>query len=166
MQSTTKIAENHIRISRALFNEGMRAAESKTYKKTIFLMSALYLIAAVCLWHTGAPLFFLLGELLFLGMLLFWLLVILPGKRRRSKYKAMIQDTVSIPERTIIFYQTNLSVTTNTGKETIVLYDDIQNWQETRNLYILICKNNIRILLDKKGFTAGDFQIIQSVLFS
>ncbi len=166
MHPTTKIAENHIRISRALFNEGIRAAESSTYKKAIFLMSALYLIATVCLWHAGAPLFFLLGELLFLGMLLFWLLMILPGKRRRSKYKAMVQDTVGIPERTIIFYQTNLSVKTNTGKETIVPYDEIQNWQETRNLYILICKNNIRILLDKKGFTAGDFQIIKSVLFS
>lgn len=30
-----KIAENHTLISRALFDEGMRAVENKSYKKTV-----------------------------------------------------------------------------------------------------------------------------------
>lgn len=167
MHPTTQIAENHICISRALFNEGMRAVESKAYKKAIqktaLILAALYLGVAAWLWYTGGSLFFLLGESIFLGAILFWLTVMLPGTRRRSKYMAMVQDTDRIPERTIKFYQDQLSITTDIGKVTVIPYNDVLGWKETKNLYILNCSNNICVMLDKQGFTAGDFFTVKSI---
>lgn len=162
------IAENHICISRALFEEGLRAAENKAYKKTVqklaLFLSALYLGIAAWLWYTGGSLFFLLGESIFLGALLFWLLSMLPAARRRKKYKAMSQGTDSVPERSVKFYQDHLSVTANTGKETTLPYSDMRDWQETRNLYILNFNNNISVLLAKNGFIIGDFHMIKPLL--
>lgn len=168
MHPTNQIAENHTHISRSLFNEGMRAVESKTYKKetrkVVLILAALYAAVAAWLWYTGGSLVFLLGESIFLGALLFWLIIMLPDSRRRSKYKAMTQGADSIPERTIRFYQDQLSVTTNTKKETIISYTDISGWQETKNLYIINCKNNTHIMLDKNGFVIGDFDVIKYAL--
>ena len=49
MYTTTPIAENHICISRSLFDEGMRATESSAYKKAVkklaFLLIGLYPVA-------------------------------------------------------------------------------------------------------------------------
>lgn len=169
MHLTTQVAENHICISRSLFDEGMRATENKSYKKTIqklaLILLVLYLGIAVWLWYTGRSLFFLLGESIFLGALLFWLMIMLPGTRRRSKYKAMIQCNNGLPKRTVIFFQNYLSVIANTGKETTIPYTDVTGWQETKNLYILNCHNNTHVLLDKNGFVTGNFYSIKAMLF-
>ena len=168
MTTTTQIAENHICISRSLFNEGMRAAGNKTYKRTVqklaLILLLLYLAVAAWLLYTGGSLIFLIGESVFLGALLFWLFIMLPASKWRSKYKAMAQGGNSIPKRTIRFYPDHLLVLANTGKETTISYCDIQNWQETKNLYILNCSNNISVLLDKNGFVIGNFQAIESLL--
>jgi len=168
MHSTIPIAENHISITRALFDEAMNAAGSKAYKKAvhkmIFLLLVFYLTAAAFILYTGGSLLLLLGESIFLGALLFWMLVMLPGTRRRSKYKAMCTGGSGTPERTARFYQDHLSVTSYTGKETVISYGDVQNWQETRNLYLLNCKDHFCVLLDKNGFVLGDFQIVKTVI--
>lgn len=166
MQNTVLIAENHISISRKLFDEGMRAVENKSYKseikKLIFILTVLHLIVAVWLIRTGGSLVFLLGETVFLGAMLFWLIFMLPNTKHRNKYKAMSQGTSSIPERTIKFYQDHLSVTANSGKVTVISYDEISGWQETRNLYILNCNENTHLLVSKNGFSFGNFDIVKS----
>lgn len=168
MYSTNKIAENHIRITRSLFDEGMRAVENKAYKKSIqkvaIVLVILYAAAVIWLLYTGGSLFFLLGQSVFLGALLFWLFVMLPGTRRRSKYRAMARGAEGIPERTVRFYKDTLSVITNTGKETAIPYCDITGWQETRHLYLLNCKNNTCVMLDKEGFLCGDPDTIRALL--
>lgn len=167
MNSTTPIAKNHICISRALFNEGMRAVENQAYKKSVkkLFCGLIVLFAIVAAWllYTGGSLIFLLGETIFLGTLLFWLIFMLPNSRRRSKYKAMTRGTHSVPERTATFYPEYLSILANDGKETIIQYNDIINWQETKNLYILNCQNRISILLDKNGFDIGNFDAITNI---
>lgn len=85
------IAENHITISHAVFDEGMRAAENIEYKKNMEKVAVslilILTIAASWLLYTGGSLFFLLGEGIFLGALLFWLTIMLPNSRRKSRYK-------------------------------------------------------------------------------
>lgn len=166
MHTTTPIAENRISISRALFDEGMRAAENGKYKKSVqklaLILLVLYLGVAIWLIHSGSSLFFLLGESIFLGALIFWLTVMLPGTKRRSKYRTMAREKGRIPQRTVKFYPDELSVVTDTGRETVIPYSDVQGWQETRHLYILCCKNNLRVLLDKDGFVHGDFHSVTS----
>lgn len=165
MNPTTQIAENHIRITRPLFSEAMRATENKAYKKavhkTALVLIALYLAVAAWLWYTGGSLFFLLGESVFLGAILFWLIVMLPNTRIKSKYKAMAQYSNAAPERTVVFFHDHLSVTADTGKETVIPYTDIEGWLESRHLYILNCSHNIHVLLDKNGFVSGDFSTVK-----
>ncbi len=168
MHPTIPIAENHIRISRALFDEAMSVTADKAYKKTIhrlaFALLILSLAAAAWLVYTGGSLVFLLGESVFLGALLVWLFVMLPGSKHRNRYKVMTRSGTVIPERTIRFYDTQLSVTDSTGQETIIPYAEAEQWQETKHLYILNCSQNRSVLLDKKGFVKGDFDAIKSLL--
>lgn len=168
MHPDTLIAENRIRISRALFNEGMRAVEDGHYKqsikKIIFVLAVLYLLVAAWLLHTGGSLFYLLVESVFLGAMFFWATVVLPGSRRRRKYKAMTSDTNNAPERTIKFYQNHLSVTADSGKVTVITYDTVTGWKESKNLYILNCSNNTGVLISKTRFLSGNFDIIKSRL--
>ncbi len=166
MHPTTQIAENHTLISRALFDEGMRAVENKSYKKAVrklaLILLAIYLAAAAWLLCTGGPLFFLIGETIFLGALLFWLSVMLPGTKRRSKYKAMASN--GLPTRKTRFYPDHLTVLSDMGKETTLFYHDMVSHQETKNLYILTFQNNVSVMLDKKGFVSGDFSTVLQVL--
>lgn len=162
MNPTTLLAENHIRITRALFDEGMRAASGKAYQKAVKKLAVclliLYLAVAAWVIYTKGPLLILAGETIFLGALLFWLTVMLPGTKRRSKYKAMSQGGSTIPERTVRFYQDHLSVRAEGGKETMISYQDVEDYEETPNLYLLHCKGNVCVLLDKNGFVTGSFQ--------
>lgn len=168
MKPAEQLAENHIRISQSLFNEGTRAVENQDYKRSIKRLASCIIVifAAAAAWilYTGGSLIFLLGEAVFLGALLFWLTVMLPNTKRRSKYKAMTHNSEEVPERIIIFYPKHLSVRANDGNETFISYDNIKSWQETKHLYILNCGNNTSVLLDKQGFVSGDFHTIKSLL--
>lgn len=168
MNQTAPVAQNHICISHAYFIEGMRASENIEYKKSVkkitFFITLIFMAAVAWLLYTGGALIFLLGEAIFLGALLFWLIVMLPKSRRSSRYKAMTHGTKEEPERTTAFYQNHLTVTANDGKKTVIQYSDIVSWQETKNLYLLNCQNNVRILLDKKGFNTGSFEDVAKLL--
>lgn len=170
MNKTARIAENHICVSRALFREGIHAAENKDYARSVrkiaFCIVSVFAAAAAWLLYTGGSLVFLLGEAVFLGALLFWLMFMLPNTRRHRQYKAMMHGTGCVPERTTVFYPEHLSVTANHGSETVIPYDNIINWQETKHLYILNCMNNTSILLDKHGFVCGDFHTVVTALKS
>lgn len=168
MNRTAPIAKNHILISRALFNEGMRSVENQDYKKSVKKIAVgailLFVTAAGWLLYTGGSPIFLLGEAIFLGALLFWLLVMLPCTKRNNKYKVMMRGRNTPPERTVVFYQEYLSVLADTGKETVIQYNSVTNWQETKNLYIINCRNNVSVLLDKKGFEIADFNTVRKEL--
>lgn len=74
---TTPIAENHVTITRALFNEGMHAIGKKGYLKgmrnlTILLVLAYILIAVWTFYNNGSP-FMLIGETFTLTVLLLWM---------------------------------------------------------------------------------------------
>ena len=104
----------------------------------------------------------LLGESVFLAALLFWLFIMLPGTKRKNKYKAMTKGRNITPERTIRFYQDHMSVIARTGETTDIGYQEITGWQETDNLYILNCTNKRSVLVSKDGFTFGSLDVIKS----
>jgi hypothetical protein len=170
MSPTELIAENHITISQDLFNEGMLAAQSASYKKAlqrmVVVIAVLFVAVAGYLWYTGLPLIFLLGECIFVGAILFWLAVMLPRTRRRSKYKIMSQNKTIVPKRTILFYPDHLTAVTNNGKEISVAYCDVVNYLETEHLWIINCIDNRGILLHKEGFTQGNFEDVKALLES
>ncbi len=126
--------------------------------KTTSRFHALYLTRGCALWKIK----YLLGEGIFLGALLFWLTIMLPSSRRKGKYKAMTHGCNEAPKRTTIFYQDYLTVMTNNGNETTIPYSDLIGYQETKNLHILNCKNNIHVLLNKYGYSISDFDTIKN----
>lgn len=73
----------------------------------------------------------------------------------------MRSGTSNIPKRVTTFYPNYLSITADNQKKTLISYDDILSLQETQHLYILNCRNNISVLLDKKGFTFGDIHTVK-----
>ena len=82
---TTPIAENHVTITRALFNEGMHAIGKKGYLKgmrnlTILLALAYILIAVWTFYNNGSP-FMLIGETFTLTVLLLWMFIFLPRSK-------------------------------------------------------------------------------------
>lgn len=93
----------------------------------------------------------------------FWWATAFPGLGiiRQKKYKAMRSGTSNIPKRVTTFYPNYLSITADNQKKTLIPYDDILSLQETQHLYILNCRNNISVLLDKKGFTFGDIHTVK-----
>ena len=139
MQPTTQIAKNHIRISHSLFHEGIRATASKSYKKAVqkiaLILAALYLIIAAYLLYTSSSLILLLGESVFLAALLFWLTVMLPGTRRRSKYKAMAQGSGS-PQREQPYFSMIISLLQQTAEKKL-LFHMTKYWiGRKRDIYI------------------------------
>ncbi len=93
----------------------------------------------------------------------FWWATAFPGLGiiRQKKYKAMRSGTSNIPKRVTTFYPNYLSITADNQKKTLISYDDILSLQETQHLYILNCRNNISVLLDKKDFTFGDIHTVK-----
>jgi hypothetical protein len=165
---STLIAENHITISRSLFDEGMSAIQRTSYKKSTrhlaVILTVLFVAVAAYFLYNGIPLIFLLGECIFLGALMFWISVMLPKSRRRSKYKVMSQNGAITPERTVLFYDDHLKAVTNNGKETVISYEDVQSCLETSHLWILNCNGNLGILLSKDGFTQGSFDGLKGLI--
>lgn len=168
MYPTTQIAENHITISRPLFNECMHIIENKEYKKRIkkfiFVLVAVDVAMAVWVLYSGGSPSMFLGQTILLNIVILGFILSAPGRKRKTKYKAMCKDKGIAPERTTKFYQDHLSVITDTDKATDILYSEIINWKETKHLYIINCKKNISILLCKDGFTMGTFDSILPLL--
>lgn len=165
MHPQTLIAENRTTINQHLFNEGMRSVENSLHKKyiqkLILGLIVLYVIVVIWLLSTGGSLILLFGQTIFLAAILFWLAVLLPRTKRRNKYNAMTKNTGNLPERTIKFYANHLSVTVNSGKTTEILYNDVCEYLETKNLYILKCSDKNYLMINKSGFTLGNFDVIK-----
>lgn len=165
---TTPIAENHVTITRALFNEGMHAIGKKGYLKgmrnlTILLVLAYILIAVWTFYNNGSP-FMLIGETFTLTVLLLWMFIFLPRSKLKTKYKIMSQNGLVTPSRIIRFYEDSFTVTNGSGKMTNISYKKVSEWQETKNLYILHCDKNTWVLLSKEGFTFGSFDVVKPKL--
>lgn len=162
------IVENKFSVTRDLFYEGMKATSSLSYKKMIrnLILILLALFGALAAWviHMGGYVLFLVGEAIFLAALLYWLIFLYPENRRKNKYRKLCQDSLSVPERTVLFYEDHLTVRSDSGRTADFNYEDILQIRETEHLYILITGNDTGILLSKNGFRRGSFEQLLELL--
>lgn len=158
--TTAPIAENHITITRRLFNEGRLTSRNENYRQNVLRLSGILalilVITAAWLLYTGGSLIYLAGEIIFTVALLIWLIFILPGTGGKSRYQAMTQGSSTPPQRTTVFYQDRLEVTAESGKKVTVPYKDIEKISESKNLWVLSCKGKIGVMIKKDGFTKGN----------
>lgn len=162
------IAENHITITRKLFNEGIIATRNKNYIKTVtklaFALILFFIIASIWIISTGENPIYLAGEFAFIIILLFWLVFILPRTGNRKHYKSMCLSSSETPTRTTRFFQDHALVISETGKEVFIPYKDVLELKESKNLWILNCQNNQGILLKKDGFSTGSIETVKKAI--
>lgn len=162
------IAENQIDINQQFFIEGQTALRSRRCKKYLarlgFGLAVICLLSAVWLLYTGASLIGILIEAIFMCALLLWLSFVFPKAGSKGKFKAMAASGESMSRKTV-FYNNYLTVCSGKGKETVILYSDVQELLETKHLWIIRCRDGRGILMKKDGFTVGSIDSIRPIVF-
>ena len=164
-----KLATNHIEITLDLFQEGMDAISNKRYKallkKIVIAAAVIFALVGLYTYYKGASLFYLICEFVIIALLCVYILVFMPRSARKKNYRGMVQrangDT---PRRTIDFFNDHLVIYAEAGRNTNVGYDEIAEIAETKELWILNCKDNTGVLVSKDGFSMGDFDTVRPVI--
>lgn len=164
-----KLASNHIEITLELFQEGMDAISNKRYKallkKIVAVAAVIFALIGIYTYYKGASLFYLVCEFIIIALVCVYILVFMPRSARKKNYKSMCQraggDT---PRRTIDFFSDHLVIYAEAGRNTNVGYDEIAEIAETKNLWVLNCKDQTGVLVDKEGFSLGTFDTVRPVI--
>ena len=161
-----KLATNHIEITLDLFQEGMDAISNKRYKallkKIVIVAATIFALVGLYTYYKGASLFYLICEFVIIVLLCVYILVFMPRSARKKNYRGMVQrangDT---PRRTLDFFNDHLIIYAEAGRNTNVGYDEIAEIVETKELWVLNCKDNTGVLVSKDGFSMGDFETVR-----
>lgn len=164
-----KLATNHIEITLNLFQEGMDAISNKRYKallkKIVIFAAVIFALVGLYTYYKGASLFYLICEFAIIVLLCIYVLVFMPRSARKKNYRSMVQraggDT---PRRTIDFFSDHLIIYAEAGRNTNVGYNEIAEIVETKELWVLNCKDNTGVLVSKDGFSMGDFDTVRPVI--
>lgn len=170
MNKQLPLAENHITITEHVFREANNATANRSWIKTMKYLSLLAALACaglfVWLRSTGSSPIILLGEILFLGALLLWLLIFFPRSQSRTRYKSLCKGLSDPPKRIIRFYASHLEATGDQIDRTVIDYDQITGYLTTKNLHIIQLSDGRLLLLSKDGFVHGDFKAILPLFVS
>lgn len=163
------LAENRVQITKEIFNEYFNGISARSYRKTMkkimIGLAILFGAATVFLLANGASPFYLVSQFFFAGVMLAWLFYFLPRSRRKSGYAAICRRAGSeVPLRTVLFFEDNMVVTSQTEKSLTIAYDDIERIEETEHLYAIISKEKRCVLVDKNGFVKGNVEEVKTAI--
>jgi len=160
-------ARNRFTVTRELFLEGMKTLSRYAYRRlpgiAAVLMGVLWLGLLILTWAAGGELLFTLGYLVLLIALWLWSFVGIPRRNARLAWKAQCGKYGTDMERITVFYSEHL-VITGSGVEKTVLYSDILQIRQSRNLLILVCRDKVGVLLALNGFTGASWQEVRERL--
>ena len=143
MNKQLPLAENHITITEHVFREANNATANRSWIKTMKYLSLLAALACaglfVWLRSTGSSPIILLGEILFLGALLLWLLIFFPRSQSRTRYKSLCKGLSDPPKRIIRFYASHLEATGDQIDRTVIDYDQITGYLTTKICILSNC---------------------------
>lgn len=164
-----KLATNHIEITLDLFQEGMDAISNKRYnallKKIVIAAAVIFALVGLYTYYKGASLFYLICEFVIIVLLCVYILVFMPRSARKKNYRGMVhRANGDTPRRTIDFFNDHLVIYAEAGRNTNVGYDEIAEIVETKELWVLNCKDNTGVLVSKDGFSMGDFETVRPVI--
>lgn len=163
------LAENHVQITKEIFEEYFNAINARGYRKTMKKIAIGLLIVfgavAVFLVAGGVNPFYLVSQSFFAVVILIWLFYFLPKSRRKSSYAAICRRSGSgTPMRSILFFEDNMVVTSQAEKSLTIEYEDIAELTETEHLYAVISKEKRCVLIDKNGFTKGNAETMKAAI--
>lgn len=152
------LAENRFMITKSLFVEARLAMSKESYGKAANKIGMALLILLVILVPgsimLGLSVFSVGMEVLFLGVMAFWVLYGFPRNNAKSAYKAFAKEYGDEPERITRFFSDHLEIE-GSGVHTVLDYTQIVQVLRTKHLLILISDEKAGVLLKLDGFTVG-----------
>ena len=152
------IAENRYTLTKELFDEGMKRVsqgkDAPLIRKTVLWISAAWLVMTAAAVILNQNLLFILFETLMIVLIILWLTIFLPGRKRRTVYRRLEEQYGSEMERTTRIYTDEIIVNA-AGREIRFPNNDIEKILETGRLLILLTSGSTGILLAKDGFIRG-----------
>lgn len=161
------LAENRFHMTKSLFFEGMTRISKDTYgqwaKKFTLVLLLVWAAAAMLLLCIGGTLAQGLIYLVPVSAICLWMNLLVPRRRAKKAWAALVNRGGEDPERVTRFYEDHLMIEAS-GAEKIFAYSDISEIKETKHLLVLICGEKQGILLTKDGFSLGDCEKVLALV--
>ena len=129
---------------------------STVFPKLFWILSILYTAIAISMFiyfNDITPAIIVLMCGIFMGIYPF-IKNNVSEKKRQKQFLALYNET---PESITNFYEDNLKITTPANNAEITIdYDKIIKLKQTKNLYLIILKENLVVMVDKNGFEEGN----------
>lgn len=163
------LAENRFVLTESLFMEGLQCISRETYGKTAKKCS----MALILMWVVLSAVLLLIGGTLFqcfvyLAAILFfclWLNVLAPRKNAKKSWDALLNRCGEDSERVTCFYEDRLEIDAGGTLKTIP-YGDIEKIRQTKQLFLLVCKDKVGVMVAKDGFVSGSAEVIANLIHS
>ncbi len=161
------LAENRFVISKAEFVEARLALSRDNFRAVAKKLGLLMLLVVAALIGTslllGMGIFSVVMELLILGFVALWLLVLFPRSSAKTAYKVLVKKGGAEPERITRFYADHLEIE-GPGVHTELSYEQIVQIRHTRHLLILFTDEKGGVLLKPEGFTKGGEALVRQLI--
>lgn len=161
------LAENHVKIKKQTFHEGMRRVQWDSYGpfavKVSAVLAALWVLLLLVTVFTQGSLAYALGELAVLALVCLWLWVYLPRSKIRQAYRSMEAKHGGQMERVTRFYADRAEIMAGDTVASIP-HEDVANVMETKHLLILSTAGGTAVILDKAGFRIGDCALAEQLI--
>lgn len=161
------LAENRFVITKDEFVEGRLALSRDNFNAAAKKLGLVMLILLAAL--IGASVLLGMGpfsvamELLILGFMALWLLVLFPRSSAKTAYKALVKKAGAEPERTTRFYEDHLEIE-GPGVHAVLSYEQIVQIRRTKRLLILFTDEKGGVLLRPEAFTKGDEALVRQLI--
>lgn len=161
------LAENRYQMTKQLFLEGLkrlsRDSYGKTARKATLVLLIMWVVLTVVLMCIGGT---YLQALAYLAAILFfclWLNVLAPRKHAKKSWEALINRCGDTPERITRFYEDRLEIDSGGTIKTIP-YEEIVDIKQSRQLWLLVCRDKMGVMLTKDGFVSGSAEVVTALI--
>ena len=148
--------ENSFTITPEVYQEFLKAFMGR-YRRLYYVVGAVSFVLGAFSLFGGA------GASALLFFVITVLCIFLPANPYRSsknkKYAQQVEKNGGKPlERRVMFYMSGLEVYSNNGAHSVFRYGDITKIISSRNLYVLVMKKKLSLLVLKDSFTKGTLE--------
>lgn len=160
-------AVNRFTITKSLFYEGMlRITRERLGPYSVKLVPTLAglwaVLALLTLWMEGEQQYVWV-ELAIIAAVGVWMGAFLPRNRAQRGWQAMVERNGGEPERTTRFYDDRLEFE-NGGEVRTVPYENVQQTLSAEHLVVLVCEDNVGVLIARDGFVTGDMDTVLALI--
>ncbi len=161
------LAKNQITVTKSLFLEAnlriSREGYGRSARRSMLIFLGLWAAFLVyTIWIQG-NLLQTVGLLGLIGLIWLWLCVYLPRSHAKKAWKAQQAHYGAAIARTTEFYDDHLWVS-GEGVDTTIAYADVLEIQQSRRLLILICREQVGVILDLNGFSIGSADTVKALI--